>query len=282
VIDTENGSASLYSGMAWCPPFDTLDLRPPYSPERFIEAIDSAEKAGYDIIIIDSATHEWNGSGGCLESNDALGAAKYKGNIWSAWNETTPKHRRFIDKMLQSSAHIIATMRSKTETAQQEVNGKKTVVKLGLKAEQRDGIEYEFTVVLDIVHEGHWAMASKDRTGLFSQPEVITKATGERLKEWLESGIDTETIEKQRLAAEIEKHRVAISWASSVEALREVWLAIPRELQPKLLDLKDERKAEIERIVRECESENATLPPPSVRQRGTKNNRLNNSEQKLA
>lgn len=117
VIDTERGSAALYSDRYR---FDTLELGPPFSPERFIEAIHVAEKAGYDVLIIDSASHEWNGSGGCIDINDALAAARFKGNTWSAWSETTPRHRAFLDSMMQSPLHIIATMRSKTETVQGE------------------------------------------------------------------------------------------------------------------------------------------------------------------
>lgn len=188
LIDTERGSASLYEHLC---EFDVLELEPPFSPERYIEAIKAAEKAGYDVCIIDSTTHEWSGTGGCLEINEQVAAAKFRGNTWSAWNETTPRHRAFIDAMVQSKMHIIATGRSKTETAQQQGdNGKKTVVKLGLKTEQRDGFEYEFTAVLDIVHDGHWATASKDRTGLFSAPHVISEDTGKRLLNWLESGAD--------------------------------------------------------------------------------------------
>lgn len=187
VIDTEHGSASLYCHLA---DFDVLDLAPPYSPERYIEAIKAAERAGYDVIVIDSTTHEWSGSGGCLEINEATAKARFQGNTWSAWNDTTPRHRAFIDTMLQSSAHIIATGRSKTETAQTEgPNGKKKVIKLGMKTEQRDGFEYEFTAVLDIIHDGHFANASKDRTGLFAgDAKQLTEQTGRDLLAWLESG----------------------------------------------------------------------------------------------
>lgn len=189
VIDTEKGSASLYTHLV---EFDTLDLAPPYSPERFIEAVKTAEKAGYDVLIIDSITHEWSGAGGCLEINDELAKSKFKGNTWSAWNAVTPRHRAFLDTLLHSSLHIIATMRSKTETAQTEENGKKKVVKLGMKAEQRDGAEYEFTTVLDLVHDGHYAVASKDRTGLFmdANPQPLSVATGHTLKTWLETGVE--------------------------------------------------------------------------------------------
>jgi hypothetical protein len=189
-IDTEHGSASLYSDMA---DFDVLELSPPYSPERYIAAIKEAEKAGYEVLIIDSGTHEWNGAGGVLELVDEVARAKFKGNSWSAWNEMTPRHRKFIDTILQSTMHVITTLRSKTETAQVEENGRKKVVKLGMKAEQRDGIEFELTVVLDLTHDGHYATASKDRTRLFAgDPKPITAETGRRLLEWLNSGAKVE------------------------------------------------------------------------------------------
>jgi hypothetical protein len=198
LIDTENGSGSLYAGMPGIPAYDCLELTAPYSPERFIEAITAAEKAGYDAIIIDSTTHEWSGAGGCLEINDTVAATKFKGNGWAAWNETTPRHRKFIDKMLQSPCHIIATMRSKTDTTQSEDGGRKRVIKLGMKAEQRDGTEYEFTVVLDLMHDSHVATVSKDRTGgLFGDPHVLTAQDGLRLREWLESGKEPLTPEQE-------------------------------------------------------------------------------------
>lgn len=188
VIDTEHGSASLYSHLC---EFDSLELAPPYSPERYIAAIQAAQKAGYESLVIDSTTHEWSGSGGCLEINEQTAQSKFRGNTWSAWNDTTPRHRAFIEAMLQADMHIIATGRSKTETAQTEEGGRKKVVKLGMKTEQRDGFEYEFTAVLDIVHAGHYATASKDRTGLFSgDPQPISEATGAKLREWLDSGAE--------------------------------------------------------------------------------------------
>lgn len=188
VIDTEKGSASLYSDRF---NFDVLELDPPFTPERFIEAITAAQDAGYDNLIIDSLTHEWSGTGGCLEMLDSLAKAKFGGNTWSAWSVITPRHNKFLDAILRSDVNIIATMRSKTETAQVDKgNGKKRVDKLGMKSEQRDGVEYEFTTVLDLNHETHTAVASKDRTGLFSNADftVIDETTGQRLMAWLNDG----------------------------------------------------------------------------------------------
>lgn len=220
VIDTEQGSSDLYDSLH---EFDVIDLVPPFTPERYIEAIDAAEAAGADCIIIDSISHEWNGKGGCLELVDEIARAKFKGNSWSAWSELTPRHRAFIDRMLRSSAHIIATGRAKTETAQVDDHGRKKVVKLGMKLESRDGAEYEFTTVLDIVHDGHFAVASKDRTGIFSaDPKPITVQTGKAIAAWLEGGHAVEPPappakpDAEALALE------AIAGAESIDALEEV------------------------------------------------------------
>lgn len=254
VIDTERGSASLYATVC---DFDTLDLDPPYNPERYIEAIKAAEDAGYDIIIVDSATHEWDGKGGCLEINERLADAKFKGNTWAAWNETTPRHRAFLDAIIQSKCHIIATMRSKTETVQGE--GKK-VIKLGMKAIQRDGAEFEFTTVLDITHDNHYATTSKDRTGLFTEPHVITEETGKRLMNWLNSGAavvdepkpapkpagnpaNVNGLSDERLTA-IKSQFTA---AKTIDELAAVWKALTEgeKLDKRVVETKDKRKVEL-------------------------------------
>lgn len=189
LIDTERGSSDKYQGRDGMPPFRVIEFDPPYTPERYIEAIDLAEADGADVIIIDSTSHEWDGSGGCLELVDELARAKFRGNTWSAWSELTPRHRKFIDRMLASRAHIIATARAKTETAQVDEGGRKKVVKLGMKSISRDGTEFEFDVVLNIVHDGHFAVASKDRTGIFSgDPKPISEETGRQLAAWLSDG----------------------------------------------------------------------------------------------
>lgn len=183
VIDTERGSASLYSDLT---EFDSMDLEPPYTPERYIEAIQAAEAGGYGVLIIDSLTHVWDGAGGCIDINDAT-AVKFKGNTWSAWSQTTPRYRALLDAILQSPMHVICTSRMKTETVQGD---DKKVRKIGMKNELRQGTEYEFTTVFEIDHEKHLAMVTKDRTNLFPQPMVITRKTGETLRAWLDSGAD--------------------------------------------------------------------------------------------
>ena len=186
VIDTERGSASLYADLC---DFDVVELGPPYTPENYINIIHEAERAGYTTLVVDSITHEWNGQGGILEIVDAVAKSKFRGNSYAAWNEGTPRHQKFIDAMLASSMHIIATMRSKAVYVETEKgNGKKTIEKQGSAPQQRDGLEYEFTAVLDISVDGNLACASKDRTRLFRDPFVIGEETGRKLLDWLNSG----------------------------------------------------------------------------------------------
>jgi hypothetical protein len=198
VIDTEEGSSDLYDHLH---DFDVIDLRPPFSPERYIEAIKAAEEAGYEVIVIDSVTHCWSGPGGCLEILEDVAKAQFRGNTWSAFSVITPRWRAFVDAILRSPAHVICCGRSKTETAQVDDHGKKKVAKLGMKLEARDGLEFEFTCVLDLIHDGHYATVSKDRTGLFAgDPKPISPATGERLAAWLAGGTPTVTPPSEKAA----------------------------------------------------------------------------------
>ena len=185
VIDTENGSTSLYSHLG---DFNTVDLTPPFTPEKYIEALKACTDAGMEVIIIDSSSHEWSGPGGCLEINERIAQAKYKGNTWSAWNETTPRHDAFVSAVLHCPAHVITCTRSKMETVMGE--GKK-VHKVGMKDVQREGWEYELTVSLNIDRDTHLAMASKDRTELFEgkDPFLITEETGKLIRKWCEQGV---------------------------------------------------------------------------------------------
>lgn len=227
VIDTERGSASMYSHLV---DFDVMELKDPFSPERYINAIKEAEQAGYNTLVIDSITPEWSGIGGILQLNQQIADAKFRGNTWSAWSETDPRHRHFIDAMLQSNLHIIVTMRSKTETAQEkdEKTGRTKVIQLGMKAEQRDNIIYEFTTVLDLVHDKHYANATKDRTGIFmgADPEVISEKTGTKILTWLNSGVDVQPPPKpeQTLVEVAASIAEQLKNADDVLTLDEIWL----------------------------------------------------------
>lgn len=179
-IDTESGSADLYAHMG---DYNVLPLTAPFSPERYIEAIRACEKAGMEVIIIDSISHEWDGKGGCLEIVEQLGG-KYQD-----WAKVTPRHQSFIDAIIHSACHIITTVRRKQDYEMIKENGKMKVEKGGLKEITREGFEYELTINLNL-DTNHNAEASKDRTGLFmGKPAFVpSEKTGEAILQWCEQG----------------------------------------------------------------------------------------------
>ncbi len=188
VIDTERGSGELYADLT---AYDVAALTPPYSPARYIERIQAAEQAGYAVLIIDSLTHAWVGEGGVLELHDKATAAQRGGNSFAAWREVTPKHNQLVDTILAAQLHVIVTLRTKTAYELVEENGRKKPLKVGLAPVQREGIEYEFTTVLDLAVDGHVATATKDRTRLFDGSHFVpSAATGAALRTWLELGSD--------------------------------------------------------------------------------------------
>jgi nucleoside-triphosphatase THEP1 len=183
VIDTEERSAIKYADRF---DFDVCELADK-SIESCCNTIKEAAAGGYSVIIIDSLSHAWQE---LLQQIDKLAATKFKGNSWGAWSEGTPKQKNLVETILKCPAHIIATMRSKTEWVQEQGNnGKTKPVKVGLAPEQGKGIEYEFDMLMEITTD-HLATVSKDRTGKF-QDQVIEKPGeefGAALMAWLGQG----------------------------------------------------------------------------------------------
>lgn len=225
VIDTENESASLYSNLG---EFNVINLKQ-YSPEDYIKAINVCVEAGMEAIILDSTTHEWNY---LIEANEILAQTSFRGNTWSAWSKTTPRHDKFLQAVLQCPAHVITCTRSKTETV---MGDDKKVKKVGMKDVQREGWEFELTVSLNIDRDTHMAIPSKDRTNLFEgkQPFIITEATGVAIKNWCESGLADKAGD------------VKLREATTVAELANVFKSLSRAEQEQFVAVKDEMKAKL-------------------------------------
>ena len=182
-IDTENNSASLYSDRFQ---FDVMDMAPPFTHEKFVAGVNDAVAGGYEVLVIDSASHLWEGILAYKDSLDKRG-----GNSYTNWNDAGKKFKEALDAVLQAPLHVICCMRSKMDYAQEkDERGKTTIRKVGLAPIMRDGIEFEFTTVFDI-DMAHHAKTSKDRTGLFRDNIFqITEKTGQELLAWMESGAE--------------------------------------------------------------------------------------------
>jgi len=181
VIDTENHSADLYSHIG---SFNVLGISKPFSPEKYTQAINDCVNEGMEVIIIDSLSHEWEGEGGILDIHGQM-----PGNSFTNWSKVTPRHNAVVQTILNANAHIIATFRTKQDYVLTDKNGKMVPEKVGLKSITRDGMDYEFTIVLDL-DIAHHCSASKDRTGLFvNEPSFkASQETGEKISSWCNEG----------------------------------------------------------------------------------------------
>ena len=199
VIDSEKGRSLMYADRTDLPyptgEFLHLDLKPPYTVGRYIEAMRLCEeRVGKDgIIIVDSGSHAWKGEGGVLDLKENI--ANQRGlNDFSAWNKAGKIQNSFVDTIMDLECGVIITLRSKADYVQEkdEETGKTRVRKIGLAPVQRDDFEYEFMLVLDIDKDTHNATIVKDNTFLDAQGFYgkITPELGKRLKEWMNDGVE--------------------------------------------------------------------------------------------
>lgn len=203
LIDTENHSAALYADEFT---FDTLEIDPPYTIAKYLEAIKAAVDAGYDVLVIDSISHAWAGEGGLLEKKSGIDARG--GNSYVNWAPITKEHEAFKAMLLHCDIHLIVTMRSKQDYVLAEnERGKVAPKKVGLAPIQREGMEYEFTLVLDMGMD-HNASVSKTRVRSFDGRLFKPgQETGRELLNWLDSGKPEDHLKDriQKAKAEIQK-----------------------------------------------------------------------------
>lgn len=184
MLNTEEARGRYYANEF---DYDIVDLEPPFNPELFVEAIEFGVSEGYDIIIIDSTSPEWDGKGGCLELQQKAGGT------YQAWGKVTPRHERFINAMSASPVALIATMRGKDQyEVEKDDRGKTSVKKIGAGAKQRDGFEYEFTCTFMIDQKTSTAEVQKDNTHIFENdpPQKLTENHGRKIMQWANASSD--------------------------------------------------------------------------------------------
>lgn len=239
MLDSESGRGELYGEDF---NYDVMRIDSPYTPEKYIDAIRTAERLAYDVLIIDSLSHAWAGEGGILSFVDKAGGNSFT----SGWKQATPKQNALVDTIISSKLHIIVTLRTKSDYVieKDEKTGKNIPRKVGLAPVQREGLEYEFTVFMEISSD-HTAHITKDNTKLFDQKFIKPdKAMGYSLMEWLTKG--KESIDPFDMALEEIKN------APDALSLREIYEPIykkygdNRDKLIKIISAKDERKIQLE------------------------------------
>ena len=176
LLDTERGSASRYADLF---SFDVCELSNCH-PTHYIEAIQAAEAAGYEVVIIDSLSHAW------FAELELVDRAK---NSFTAWKDVRPLERKLIDTITSCNAHVIATMRSKTEWDTSQVDpktGKMKPVKIGTAPIQTNGIDYEFDIAGELSQD-NILYISKSRCPALSNASFLKpgKVFAYQLRAWM-------------------------------------------------------------------------------------------------
>lgn len=207
-IDTENRRSCYYAKKF---DFDILELDE-YSPEAYIDAISDALDEDYKIIVIDTASLEWQF---LLDVH-----SKMPGNSFTNFSKISPRHEKFLDKILQSDAHFIVCCRSKEKYVLEEQQGKMIPVKKGVELIQRDGIEYIMTVSLNVDMTTHTYTSMKDNTDLFQYGgNIVTERDGVNLIRWASDGDIDEKYHKLEKAKEEAKAQMAMNEEKEIQKI---------------------------------------------------------------
>lgn len=195
LIDTEHGRAKFYADRSdlGTGAFLYQEMCAPYSPEKYKQMVaEGAAAVGADgVVIVDSFSHAWDNEGGVLDIKSNI-AKQANRNDYTAWNEAGQIQNNLVNAILSANCHTIITLRTKMAYALEEnERGKMVPVKLGLAPVQRENVEYEFDIVLNI-GTNHQAMVSKDTTFLDGWTGIITPELGTQIRDWLDNGTEPE------------------------------------------------------------------------------------------
>ena len=231
-LDTENKRGSLYSDEL-DGQFLIGDLYPPFSPDRYSQAIKEFEKSGVKVLVIDSITHEWEGEGGCID------IAENTNSKIADWKKAKAEHKKFMNSLLQSDIETIIVCVRAREVMDFRVPSKP--VSLGIQPICEKNFMFEMTASVMMFNEGknqQHLKVPKELKGVFGDGNnYLGRDTGAGIKRWVNSGvqIDPELISWQ--------NKLQSSASSGLKAMAAVWAQVPKHLQPALAAHKDQCKA---------------------------------------
>lgn len=168
MVDTERGRGELYADVAELGGYDVLPLSEPYSPANYVAAIAEVESQGYQIGILDSGSHEWEGPGSVL---DMAAANEEKSGKAGLHNWRTPKfeHAKFVARLMRSPIPWIICLRAKFKSRQSKDERGKTVI---VKDETLSPIQAE-DFLFEMTAHGEIDGAHKFYVRKWSHPELL-------------------------------------------------------------------------------------------------------------
>jgi hypothetical protein len=262
LIDTENGRASHYADKF---DFDVIDLEPPFSPIRYMQAIKMAQDSGYKAIVVDSISHEWDGIGGCLEmAEDGKTKSGKSLDGLNKWAKPKEQHRKMMNMLLQAKSHIIFCARAKDNLEQVKVNGRAEIVNHGLVPIQERNFPFEMLITFRMENKGS-VVIEKCIEGLEKSLKIddyINESHGKIIANWIDAGEKVDLESKALMAnARLEAMNGEASLKKWYEGLDEKQKLIAK-------DFNIDFKKELAKIAKDCDNEDekkitivANLPP---------------------
>lgn len=252
-LDTENGRGSMYADspgiMAALPNgYEIAEMREPFTPARYTEAVEAFEAHGCKVLVIDSMTHEWEGYGGCsdiAENNKLMGMPN--------WAKAKMEHKRMMNALLASSMHLIFCLRAREKTAIiKDSNGKEQFVPKGLQPVQEKNFVFEMTLSLLLEEGTHRPVITKCPEPLLTlfagEQPLVTKEMGVKLRAWAEGGAPTQE-DPAALASQ------ALAYAEQGTAAYEGFWGTLTAKQKKLLLPKHDENKELARMADDRQQE---------------------------
>lgn len=211
------------------------DLVPPFSPARYIEAINAFVAAGVEVLVIDTVSHEWNGIGGCEDiANAPDSQGKQPKN--PRWNQAKSEHKKFMNAMLQSPVHVIACMRAQPKVKLENQNGKTVYIDQGILPIQEKSFTFELTASMMMWNGGKQREVLKcpdELASIFGKSGewaegYLTAQAGKALRDWVDGG--------QQIDQEVQRawDHLAMTCENGMEALQAAWKALPAPLRKKI------------------------------------------------
>lgn len=245
-LDTENKRGSLYAdklvdSKGNVHPFLIADLDAPFTPERYAQAIKEFQAAGVEVLVIDSVTHEWEGSGGCTEIAE-IDPSTGNARRMAAWNVAKSRHKKFMNALLSSDMHIITCIRSREKMRIEEQQGKKVYIPEGIQPIQEKNFVFELTVSFQLGANGKARFVKKcpeELIPIFGTPGewadgYLTAKHGMALRDWVH-GIDPAEREAEKARNILRSHA-----ENGVKALQKAWSELPQNLRDRLGKVPDD------------------------------------------
>lgn len=241
LLDTEGGERGrMY--------FDAIEggymygsLTPPFTPERYMEALHDFAEAGVTTLTVDSVSHAWFAAGGVL---DMVENATEK-NDMAKWAKPKRRLGKLSGQWLSCGLHLILCSRGKQPMVEgTDERGRKIYVPGPIIPVQEKSLRFDMTIMALMLGDGRFTTAREfggkcpgALRPVFSNHETMNEEMGKQLIAWI-GGQDI--VADGERALELDATEAA---NNGVAAYQSFWKALTNDQRARLLPKHDNLKS---------------------------------------